>query len=75
MQRLNTNILKMLMRALFNQIIIIQGKKSKSNLKMTMQLIKDDLKDMNKENQKFMIEINKYRDFESADKAITETLT
>ena len=50
MQRLNNNILKMLMKVLFNQITIMQKKKLKSNLKMIIRLIKIDLKDMNKKN-------------------------
>ena len=74
MQRLDNNILKMLMKALLNQITIMQKNESKSNLKMIIRLIKNDLKDMNKKNQKFMIEIDKYRDFKSANKAVTEIL-
>ena len=50
MQELNNNTLKMLMKALFNQITTMQKKKSKPNLKMIIRLIKNDLKDMNKEN-------------------------
>ena len=74
MQRLNNNILKMLMKTLFNQIIIIQKKKSKSNLKMIIRLIKNDLKNMNKKNQEFIIEIDKYQNFKSANKTITKIL-
>ena len=74
MQKLNNNILKMLMRALLNQITIMQKNESKSNLKMIIRLIKNDLEDMNKKNQKFMIEIDKYRDLKSANKAVTEIL-
>ena len=64
----------MLIEVLLNQIIIMQKKRSKSNLKMIIRLIKDGLENMNKKNQKFMIEIDKYRGFKSADKAVTETL-
>ena len=52
----------------------MQKNNSKSNLKMIIRLIKDNLKNMNKKNQKFMIEINKYRNFKSANKAVTEIL-
>ena len=38
------------MKTLFNQITIMQKKKFKSNLKMIIRLIKNDLKDMNKKN-------------------------
>ena len=50
MQRLNNNILKMLMKTLLNQITIMQKNESKLNLKMIIRLIKNDLKDMNKKN-------------------------
>ena len=64
----------MLMKILFNQITIMQKNESKSNLKMIIRLIKNNLKNMNKKNQKFMIEINKYRDLKFANKAVTEIL-
>ena len=64
----------MLMKVLFNQITIMQKKESKSNLKMIIQLIKKSLKDMNKKNQKFMIEIDKYRSLKPANKAVTKIL-
>ena len=60
MQKLNNNILKILIKALLNQITIIQKEKLKSNLEMVIRLIKNDLKDINKKNQKFIMKINKY---------------
>ena len=40
----------MLMKTLLNQITIIQKKELKSNLKMIIRLIKNDLKNINKKN-------------------------
>ena len=72
MQRLNNS--KMLMKVLLNQITIMHKERSKSDLKMTIRLIRDDLKDIDKENQEFMIEIDKYRGLKPANKAVTEAL-
>ena len=74
-QDLDNDILKMLVEEIIEQsIIVIKDIKKTSNLKQTIRIIKETLKDMNKKNVLSFRELKKYHDLKLSDRAIVEAL-